>query len=193
MIHKWYDIICDPNVKYGDYKRAYSFFCNFFGIPNKGTIIEWFSFDSDKTDKVQKKISIRYSRGLAKVNIPDGMILYHSSPAKGISKLIPSFKSKTQGKFFYPSNRVFFTVQKDINPFKFGLGKNKYIPIKDVKLFRYTPKKEIREVYIDPTYSLRGEINLRSVYIETDQPIPVIDITSAKRDAFGNVKDLKRG
>ena len=110
------------------------------------------------------------------------MMLYHSSPAKGIDKLIPSFRSKSKGKYFYPTNRVFFTIQKDINPYKFGLGKGKFINTgSTVSLYKYTPKKTYSEVYMDPTYSLKGEIGLRSVYVETNSPIPVIDITNQKQ------------
>lgn len=193
MLHKYYDIITNGDnsasgSEYTQYKKAYKFLCNFFGIPTQGTIIEWIEFGEDKEDKGQKKISIRYSRGLAKVRIPEGMLLYHSSPAKGITELIPSFKSKTKGKFLYPSKRVYFTVQKEINPFKYGMGKNKYISTSTTKLYKYTPAKEITQVYIDPTYAIFKE---RSVYVDTDSPIKVINITNTKKDFLGNPK-IKR-
>lgn len=191
-LHKYYDIICeegntDSGAKYTQYKKAFKYFCDYFGLPVDATIIEWFTFDYDKEDKQQKKLSIRYSRGIAKIRVPDDMILYHSSPAKGITQLIPSYKSKTKGKFLYPDKRVFFTVQKNINPFKFGMGKHKYLPIKDkdTKLYKYTPAKPIGTVYIDPTYSLRGEQGLRSVYVKTESPINVKDITNAKKNIVG--------
>lgn len=182
MLHKYYDILCDDNVSYGEYKKAYKFFCNFFGIPSKGTVIEWFTFDTDKQDKGQKKIAIRYSRGIAKVNIPEGMRLLHTSPAKNIKELIPTFKSKTKGKFFYPQKRVYFTVDKDINPFRYGLGNqksklakytvaNKVISSKETsELSKYTPSTEIQTAYIDPTYAIFKE---RSVYVDTEKPISV--------------------
>lgn len=190
MLHKYYDILCDEEnaatgSKYTQYKKAYNFICNFFGIPNKGSIIEWMTFGKDKVDKGQKKISIRYSRGLAKVHIPDDMLLYHTSPAKGITELIPTYKSKTKGKFFYPSKRIYFTVQKKINPFKYGMGTNKFISISSSKLYKYTPAKEITQVFIDPTYAMFSE---RSVYIDTDSPIKVINITNNKKDIVGKEK-----
>ena len=191
-IHEAFDRMCSDDIKYSEYKKCYKYFCTLAGIPDKGTIIEWITFGKDKTDKDQDVVNIKYSKGLHIINIPEGMILYHSSPAKGIKELIPTFKSKTKGKYFYPSNRVFFTIQKDINPYKFGLGKGKIINTgSTTKLWKYTPKKRYQEVYMDPTYSLKGEIGLRSVYVETDKPIPVIDITNMQSDAFGNVKDLK--
>lgn len=191
-IHEAFDRMCSDDIKYSEYKKCYKYFCTLAGIPDKGTIIEWITFGKDKTDKDQDVMNIKYSKGLHIINIPEGMILYHSSPAKGIKELIPTFKSKTKGKYFYPSNRVFFTIQKDINPYKFGLGKGKIINTgSTTKLWKYTPKKRYQEVYMDPTYSLKGEIGLRSVYVETDKPIPVIDITNMQSDAFGNVKNLK--
>jgi len=196
-IHEMYNKMCDQDTKYTEYKKCYKFFCKLAGIPEKGTIIEWVTFEKIKNrgaDRSMDKdfVNIKYSKGLHVINIPEGMILYHSSPAKGIDKLIPSFKSKTQGKYFYPSNRVFFTVQKDINPYKFGLGKGKIINTgATTKLYKYTPKKKYQEVFMDPTYSLKGEIGLRSVYVETNSPIPVIDITNKKSDVFGNVKGIE--
>lgn len=165
MLHKYHDIICDDNVSYSDYKKAYKFFCQFFGIPNKDTIIEWIEFQNSKDSNTNKKIAIRYSKGLAKVNIPEGMKLVHTSPADNITALNPAFKSKTKGKFFYPNNRIYFTVQKNINPFKYGVDKK-------TKLTQYTPANKILTAYIDPTYAIFKE---RSVYVETEKPIPVVN------------------
>ena len=180
-IHQMFELM-STTENYSEYQKCYKYFCNIAGIPTKGTIIEWITFGKDKTDKTQDVINIKYSKGLHIINIPEGMMLYHSSPAKGIDKLIPSFRSKSKGKYFYPTNRVFFTIQKDINPYKFGLGKGKFINTgSTVSLYKYTPKKTYSEVYMDPTYSLKGEIGLRSVYVETNSPIPVIDITNQKQ------------
>ena len=165
MLKKHYDNICKEDISYGDYKKSFNFLCQFFGIPNKGVIIEWITFDKDKEDKEQKKISIRYSRGQAKVNIPEEFRLVHTSPVDNISELIPAFRSKTKGKFLYPSKRIFFTVEKNINPFKYGVSKK-------TKLTKYTPVNKILTAYIDPTYAIFKE---RSVYVETDKPIPVVN------------------
>jgi hypothetical protein len=186
LVHKHFDIICDDNVNYGEYKRSFAYLCSFFGLPNKGVIIEWITFYEGKDG--QKIAKLRFSKGLAKVNIPEGMRLFHSTTVKGIDNLIPAFKSKTKGKYFYPSKRVFFTVQKNINPYKFGSGKHKYLNIADTKMYKYTPKQLYQTAYIDPSYSLKSEGGLRSVYIETDKNIPVVDITNAKTDLFNNVK-----
>jgi hypothetical protein len=192
MLHKYYDILvdCDNDVsgkEYTNYKKAYRFICSFFGIPQDGTVIEWIVFNKNSDDKEQKQIAIRYSRGLAKIHIPEGVQLFHSSPANNIKELVPTFKSKTKGKFLYPMKRIYFTVQKQINPFKYGMGDNKFIPISKTKLSKYTPKNIISEVYIDPTYALFGD---RSVYVNTDKPIEVLNITGLKSNMFGKVKSI---
>ena len=45
------------------------------------------------------------------------------------------------------------------------------------KTHKYTPKTHIRTAYIDPTYS---DFAQNAVYVETDQPIPVMDYRSLK-------------
>lgn len=174
MLHKYHDIICQDDVNYQEYRKAYKFFCQFFGIPTNGTIIEWIEFGNNKEDKEMKQIAVRYSKGIAKVNIPEGMKLVHTSPANDIKQLIPSFKSKTKGKFFYPNKRVYFTVQKNIDPFKYGVDKK-------IKLTQYTPANKILTAYIDPTYAIFKE---RSVYVETDSPINVVKFDKKSAGLF---------
>lgn len=161
-LQKHYEKICDEKTSYSVYKRSFSAICKFMGVPNEGVIIEWIVFDKDKEDKDQWKISIRYSKGLAKIKIPEGVRLIHISPVEGITALTPTFRSKTKGKFLYPDKRVFFSVIKDINNFKMGTQGH--------KRFRYTPKEEVRYAYIDPTYA---DFKDNAVYISTDNPIPV--------------------
>src|SRR5699024_1436277 len=99
----------------------------------------------------------------AKVTIPEGVRLIHVSPIDDIKELVPSFRSKVKGKYMYPTRRCFFTVAKDIKPTQAGLER--------MKLTRYTPVKDIRVAYIDPTYADYGS---GSVYVETESPIPVV-------------------
>lgn len=63
----------------------------------------------------------------------------------------------------YPTKRCFFTVAKDIKVTKAGL--------EGQKLTRYTPVKDIKEAWIDPTYA---DYSDGSVYVETETGIPVI-------------------
>ena len=162
MLKKYYDILCNEETNYGEYKRAFKFVASFFGLPNKEIIIENMVFGVDDKDKGQKKVSIKYSRGMARVNIPDNISLIHISPADNIKELIPSFRSKVKGKYMYPSKRCFFTVAHQIKKTQSGLEKQ--------KTYKYVTKQPHNVAYIDPTYAMFKD---GSVYIETEKPIPV--------------------
>lgn len=162
QLEKHYEKLTNENTNYSVYKRSFNFICKFMGIPNNKVIIENMIFTKDKKDKEQWEIALKYSKGLAKVTIPDGIRLIHVSPVDGIKELIPSFRSKTKGKYMYPNKRVFFTISKDISPNKAGL--------EGQKTCRYTPKDDIKQCYIDPTYADFGS---GAVYVETEKSIPV--------------------
>lgn len=152
------------------------------GLPDNSVIIENLVFNKNSDDKDQWQIAVKYSKGLVKVQIPEGVHLIHVSPVPGIKELVPTYRSKTKGKYLYPSKRVFFTVAKDIKKNQAGL--------EGQKSNRYTPKSEIRNVYIDPTYS---EFSTGAVYVDTESPIPVETVES-KADKFaktliGNKKE----
>jgi hypothetical protein len=172
MLKKHFDIMNAEDVSYGDYKKSFNQICKFMGLPNKGIIIEWFEIQDDKEGKSDgKKAAVRYSKGLEKVQIPADVQLLHISPADDIKELIPSFKSKTGGKYFYPSKRCFFTVDKEIDIWRAGnVGK---------KTTKYVTKDNYTTAYIDPTYNT---IKDRSVYIETENPIPVMKVEDKFRD-----------
>ena len=162
-LEKHYANLTDDNVYYSTYKRSFNAICKFMGIPADIVIIENMVFDHDKVDKEQWKVSVKYSKGLVKVEIPEGVQLLHVSPVENITELVPAFRSKVKGKYMYPKKRVFFTVAKEMRSTKAGLeGKR--------KTYLYTPKQPIRTAYIDPTYS---SFTFKSIYIETDTAIPV--------------------
>lgn len=183
QIKKHYDTICDDKVNYSTYKRSFEFIRKFMGISGN-VIIENIVFSNVKEDKELFKIAIKYSKGLAKIKIPKGIRLVHVSPVGGINELIPSFKSKTKGKYFYPSKRCFFTIMKDIKVNQAGL-ENK-------KLYRYCTVNEYTDAYIDPTYNTFGE---RAIYIETDSPIKVMPFEKKMLSLFkeNNIENLYNG
>ena len=172
MLRKHFDIMNAEDVKYGDYKKSFNQICKFMGLPNKGIILEWFEIQEDKEGKSGgKKAAVRYSKGLETVQIPEDCQLLHISPKDDIKELIPTFKSKTGGKYFYPSSRCFFTVDKEIDIWRAGnVGK---------KTTKYATKDNYKTAYIDPTYNTSKD---RSVYIETDSPIPVLKVEDKFRD-----------
>lgn len=162
QLEKHYANLCNEDTNYSTYKRSFNFICKFMGLPNDRVIIENMAFAKDKEDKDQWELALKYSKGLIKVKIPEGIRLIHVSPVAGISELIPAFRSKTKGKYMYPNKRVFFTVARDIKAKQAGLeGK---------KTSRYTPKEKFTTAYIDPTYS---DFSSGAIYIETERPIPV--------------------
>ncbi len=163
MLEKYYNNLIDDDVTYSNYKKSFNFIAKFMGLPSKTIIIEDLQFRHDNKDKEQMVVALRYSKGQAKVTIPEGVSLIHVAPVDKKTELRPSFRSKKKGRFMYPSYRVFFTVAKDIKPKKAGLSSAG-------KLFRYRPTKEIHEAYIDPTYN---KFEDGSIYVETDTPIPV--------------------
>lgn len=177
-LEKHYEKICDEKTPYSVYKRSFNAICKFMGLPADIVIIENMVFDHDRVDKEQWKMSVRYSKGLVKVRIPEGVQLLHVSPVEGITALEPSFRSKVKGKYMYPKKRVFFTVAKEMRSIKAGLEGKK-------KTYLYTPKTPITTAYIDPTYS---DFTFKSIYIETDNAIPV---ESLERKFMGIKMDRK--
>lgn len=172
-LEKYYEMLTSDDVSYQDYKKAFRYICQFMGIPKDMVIIEDMKFSKDKQDKEQDIIALRYSKGLAKVRIPDNVKLIHISPAENIKELIPSFRSKVKGKYMYPTKRCFFTVAKDIKATQAGLEHK--------KTTRYTPKDHIQTAYIDPTYA---DFNSGSIYVETDKPIAVENYEKKMFDIF---------
>lgn len=161
MLMKYHTILCEDDVTWSNYRKAFVQICKFMGLPNKGIVIEWIEFQNK--GKEGDVIAVRYSKGIAKVNIPVGIKLTHQSPIDNLKELIPSFKSKTKGKFFYDSPRIYFSIHKKLNPFKFGIDKH-------AKLAIYQTKEDIYSAYIDPTYILFRD---RSVFVETNNSIKV--------------------
>lgn len=162
MIKKYYDMLTSEDVTYGQYKRAFAFICKFMGIPKDKVIIENLVIQHDKKDPDKNRVAVRYSKGLARVNIPDDTRLTHISPADNIQELNPTFRSKVKGKYMYPSKRIFFTVAREI--------KKKQAGLEGKKLTKYKTKQNYSVAYIDPTYS---DFKSGSVYIPSDSPIPV--------------------
>jgi hypothetical protein len=170
---KHYANLTDEKVSYSKYKYSFNFIAKFMGLPHDRIIIENLTFEKDKKDKEQEVVALKYSKGLAKVIIPEGVRLIHITPVKDITNLNPSFRSKVKGKYMYPTKRCFFSIAKDIRPNQAGL--------EGQKLIKYTPKSDIHYAYIDPTYA---DFRDACVYIETESPIPVENYNRKLLDIF---------
>ena len=179
MLDKYYKNLTDDDVKYGEYTRAFKFICRFMGLPADKTILENLLFKRDTKDKEMKIVAVMYSKGAAKVKIPEGVRLVHVSPVEGITELIPAFRSKVKGRYMYPNKRCFFTIEKEIPKKHAGLEKT--------KTHRYTPKQPITEAWIDPTYATFKD---SSVFIETSNPIPVEPYERAMDNLFAKLQKM---
>lgn len=195
MLERHYKKLTDDDVSYGEYRKSFAFISQFFGLPKNEIIIEWLEFEPAKNNEPER-VALRYSKGLFKVNLPPDVRLIHIAPVDGITQLQPAFRSKTKGKFMYPSKRCFFTVGKAINPFKNGMvtSKNPITQIKqraEAKIFKYTTKADkVGDVYIDPTYNQIGD---SSVMIITDKPIPVMKFEDKMSQIFSSLKKMVTG
>lgn len=180
MIQKYLDIMNKEDVKWTEYRLAFVQICKFFGLNNRETVIEWLEFQ-DKGNE-GRVAACRYSKGLARVNIPPNIRLTHFSPVDKLTELQPTFKSKKAGKFFYSSPRVYFTIKEKLNPFKFGVDRH-------VTRICYQTVDYISTAYIDPTYILFKD---RCVYVDTVKPIRVQRVgTASGRNILTGVKKDK--
>lgn len=91
---KHYAILTDDNCYYSAYKKSFKAVCKFMGLPADSVILENMIFTKSKKDNAMYEVSVKYSRGSAKVTIPEGIELIHVSPVEGITELIPSFRSR---------------------------------------------------------------------------------------------------
>lgn len=166
-----YDVLKKEKVMYSEYKRHFQRIATTVNLPPDKIIMENVVFD--KIESGQDRINVRFSKGKQQVIIPNGTCLLHVSPVDNITELKPSFRSKTLGKYMYPTPRCFFTLGKQIDPSKAGL-ENK-------TLHKYTPQETIRSAYIDPSYT---DYKVGSLYVETSFPIKVIPFEEKMKRIF---------
>ena len=181
---KAYDLMNNSETSNAVYRSCFAKFCKLFNLLPKSTMIEWISI---RKNAENVKITIRYSDGLVKVALPEDTVLVHVSPVGDIDALRPSRKARADGKFFYPTPRVFFTIKKSIDVYKAGLEAEE-------KLHAYTPVSPPKYAYIDPTNT---DYKTGAVFIPTYHPIKVTTkhisgVTDDKSNTIKTVKDLTR-
>lgn len=172
MLTDAYDVLKKENLSFMEYKKNFAKIARFVGLSTDDIILENVVFSKDE-ESGKDKIAVRYSKGKQQVIIPNGTCLLHVSPVANIRELRPAFRSKTVGKYMYPSPRCFFTLGREIKPTQAGL-ENK-------TTYKYTPVDTIRTAYIDPTYT---DYNTGAVYIETSLPIKVMDFNEKMKKVF---------
>lgn len=167
-----YDVLKKENVSFMEYKKNFAKIARFVGLSTDDIILENVVFSKDE-ESGKDKIAVKYSKGKQQVIIPNGTCLLHVSPVANIKELRPAFRSKTVGKYMYPSPRCFFTLGREIKPTQAGLENR--------ATYKYTPVDMIRTAYIDPTYT---DYNTGAVYIETSLPIKVMDFNEKMKKVF---------
>lgn len=159
--------------EYADYKKSFDRLCHFCHILPRGVIITKHELKKGKQPN-SNLLYIEYNYNTKKIDLPEGVTLYHLSRVAGIKKLIPAFKSKFSLRaaaakgYLYDKPRVYFTIRKNMPKFLADYKLSE-------KVHMYVCKKNIKQVYVDPLVwtSLQG-----AVYVETNQPVDVQEINN---------------
>ena len=167
---KSYILTMRQTEDYQEYKKAFDRFCTYCHILPRGVIIRTYDLTRGKEDR--NSLYVEYTYNTKKITLPEGTVLYHMSKVGGITELIPAFKGKSARGFLYDKPRIYFTIRKNMPKF---LADYKF----NEKLHMYVCKEPIRQAYVDPLVwsNLQG-----AVYVESNKPIKVEEITKEKAD-----------
>lgn len=160
---------------YAEYKKAFDRFCYFCHIVPRGVIIR--SFDLKKGKPDHHTLYVEYTYNTKKMELPEGTTLYHMSKVGGIKELLPFFQGKAARGYLYDKPRIYFTIRKNMPKFLADYKPNE-------KLHMYICKENIKHVYVDPLVwsNLQG-----AVYVETNKPIKVEEVTESSIDKIMNM------
>lgn len=163
--------IMKKTENYSEYKKAFDKVCRFCHIVPRGTIITKFEIHSGSKEN-QNSVLVEYSYNTKKIQLPEGMKLYHISKVEGIKELIPQFRGKSAKGYFYDKPRIYFTIHKSMPKF---LADYAFYE----KMHKYECMEPIKNVYVDPLVwngNLQG-----AVYVETNKPIKVEEMGIPKQ------------
>lgn len=165
---------------FDEYRRAFSRFCYFCHIVPRGVIIK--TYDLKKGEKANRNsLYVEYSYNTKKIELPEDITLYHMSKVEGITELNPYFRGKAVKGFLYDKPRIYFTIRRRMPKF---LADYKF----NEKLHMYICKEKIRYAYVDPLVwsPIQG-----AVYVESNKPIKVEELTSAKAKKMVEDENIK--
>lgn len=148
---------------YSEYKKAFDRLCTFCHIVPKGTMITKCIIKSGSNPH-NSSIFVEYAYNTNKIQLPEGMKLYHISKVPGIKELIPVFRGKSVKGYLYDKPRVYFTIHKEMPKF---LADYKWYE----KMHKYVCKANVKDIYVDPLVPI-GRLQ-GALYIETMKPVPV--------------------
>src|SRR5699024_461543 len=139
--------------------------CNI--VPN-GTIITKYELSKGKEDD-KNNLYVEYTENTRPITLPADTKLYHQSVVGGIKELIPRWKlrGKSQNGYLCDKPRIYLTMSKKLPKISTDNKLSDKMHIYEVLT---TPDK----VFVDP---LLPDVFQKAVYVETDKPIPVKEIT----------------
>ena len=164
---------------YSEYKKALSRFCYFCNIAPRGLILRKYQLTKGK-GQADNKIDVEYMNNTKKITLPEDTRLYHMTKVSGIKELNPVFRGKSVKGYLYDKPRVYFTIRKNMPKFLADYKPNE-------KMHLYLCKSNINQVYVDP---LVPKFIQGAVYVESNNPIPVEEITESNKDKILNMIGL---
>lgn len=182
-------LICRSTNNYEEYKSAYDELCDILGFHKDSVFVSGCSSIYNLEDGyfVWK---VKDLRETATMTLKPGTKLYHTSYHKGLTELKPAFRATggvyDNDKFdiamnqdtMYPTKRVYFFLK---NPGARYTTDNtgKYKSREDIYVYEYTVDSPMK-VKVDTEAG--GSSYRKSIFIETDSPIPVKDVTEDFKD-----------
>jgi hypothetical protein len=160
---------------YKEYKKAFDRICYFCHVMSRGVIFAKYELKKGKQDK--NSFYLKYTYNTKRMTLPEGSQLYHISKVGGITELMPFFRGKSERGYKYDKPRIYLTIRKNMPKLMADYGATK-------KTHTYLVKEPIRQVFVDPM--LWGYVS-GAVYIETNKPIKVEEITD--RDKAAEIKE----
>ena len=159
------------------YKPYFDTIVKTLHIPPEQCIIRKYRLKKGKTDK--NYVSIEYANARTRITIPAGCKLYHKSPIKGLTELVPQFKGRSAKGHLYNNHRLYFSIHKD-------MGKSHADIVKSDTAHTYEVIENIKTAYIDPLvpFHMTG-----AVYIDTTKPIKVKSLDLIRKE---NAKQIAK-
>lgn len=153
---------------YDRYKKAFNKLCKFCNIVPNGTIITKYELSKGKEDD-KNNLYVEYTENTRPITLPADTKLYHQSVVGGIKELIPRWKlrGKSENGYLCDKPRIYLTMSKKLPKISTD---NKLSDKMHIYEVLNTPDK----VFVDP---LLPDVFQKAVYVETDKPIPVKEIT----------------
>ena len=164
--------IIETTEDYEEYSKAFNRFCYFCHIVPRGVILVKYELKrSPKRDK--NSLYVKYTYNTKRMTLPEGTALYHMSKVAGITELKPFFRGKAAKGYKYDKPRIYLTIRKNMPKIMADYKAGE-------KMHMYLVKEPIKDVFVDPM--LWGYVS-GAVYVETNKPIKVEEITDKNKAA----------